>query len=496
MLKNKIIVLIDHNSASDNGAEPISLVLLPDPRLFIPATDALKKSGFKGKMKVRWITESVFDEWSKNNSKTYNAAVLEDLAVQAGTVQSMTGVDDVEEDDLENVEDKAIIEITNELFDQALRLGASDIHIEPHEAGCIVRYRIDGVLIPYIAINEPSKVRRLVNRLKVLGNMDVNDSRIPQSGKIRYGRNDIRVSTMPSVVGEKVVLRVLNNGGGNIRSLEELGVPKKSEERLRKLFTKPYGIILISGPTGSGKSSTLAAILKELCTEDVCMITIEDPVEYRIHGAVQVNINDDAGLTFHETLRETLRQDPNILMIGEIRDKETAEIAMQAANTGHLVFSTIHTNSAASAITRLNDMGIDGYLVADNIICIVSQSLVRKLCPHCKEKYIITQEDCDMHDAPYSLIGKEAYRPGKGCNRCNDSGYSGRTIAFEILEMTPKIMAAVHDKLPTADIEKIATELSFQKKLDYAYGLVEAGITSLHEVRRIIGGIEIEKTNN
>ena len=314
--------------------------------------------------------------------------------------------------------------------------------------------------------------------------------------KIRFSTYDIRVSTMPAIEGEKVVLRILNSQQGSARTLPELGFKQQSEKTLRRMFERPYGIVLVSGPTGSGKSSTLAAILNELNTEDTCMITIEDPVEYRISGATQVNVNPAAGLTFASVLRETLRQDPNIIMVGEIRDKETAEISMQASNTGHLVFSTIHTNSALSAITRLNDMGIDGYLVADNIIGIVSQSLIRKLCPHCKKKHIITEEDVEKYYAPHELVGVEAYQAGSGCDHCNGTGYMGRTVAFEILEMSPAITHAIHDRLSTAEIEKIAEKQHFVKKLDYAYELIREGVTTLHEVSRVIGGINSEKADN
>lgn len=494
MLQNRFIALVDPETVTDNKNDLITYVLIPDPRTNIPVIDALKKSGFKGKTKVRWIREDKFEDWSRGNSRSFSSSVLDNLAHSVESVGSMMPSSAPIDDFSLDVDDTAIIDLVNEIIRKAIELGASDIHIEPLEGGCVIRYRLDGVLVVSSTIEDISKVRRVINRLKVLGHMDVNDSRTPQSGKIQFEHNDIRVSTLPSVTGEKVVLRILNNGGGKIRTLAELGVPPLAETKLRDLFTRPYGIILVSGPTGSGKSSTLAAILKELCTDDVCMITIEDPVEYRIPGAVQVNVNPGTGLTFPSILRETLRQDPNIIMVGEIRDKETAEISMQAANTGHLVFSTIHTNSAISAITRLNDMGIDGYLVADNIVCIISQSLVRKLCPYCKKDQVLTSDDLQMYSAPKRLLGKHVYKQGTGCHRCNHTGYSGRTIAFETLDMTPEIMKAIHDKKPTAEIEKIAEEQRFEKKLDYAYGLVENGITSLREVRRVLGGTHFEET--
>lgn len=496
MIQHKFIAMIDPLTMTENKEDLITYILLSDPRSKIPVLDVVKASGFRGKTKIRWIRESLFAEWSNSNNRSYTASSIDNLAQSLDSVGTMNENNSALDVITDSTEDTAIVELVNEVIRKAMELKASDIHIEPFEKGCVIRYRIDGVLIMVNQIPEISKARRIVNRLKVMGGMDTNNFRSPQSGKIDFERNDIRVSTLPSICGEKVVLRILNGGAGIIRSLMELGVPKKSEEKLRRMFTRPYGIILVSGPTGSGKSSTLAAILKELCTDDVCMVTIEDPVEYRLPGAVQVNVSPQTGLTFASVLRETLRQDPNIIMVGEIRDKETAEIAMQAANTGHLVFSTIHTNSSVSAITRLHDMGVDGYMVADNIIGIMSQSLVRKLCPNCKKNHIIDENDIARYAAPKRLLGRECFVPGHGCHKCNNTGYAGRTIAFEILDMSPRIVDAIHEKKATADIEQIAQEQQFEKKLDYAYTLVENGTTSLKEVHRVLGGINIEETNS
>lgn len=493
MRQNGFILMVDPEGNKDD-----LYVLVSDPLNRVPAVDLVKRSGFKGRLAVYWVPESFVEYWKKLNSKSYGHASFQKISEGIESVESMqddtTGMETEVLDSGDN--DQKIIELTNEIIRQAIQMGASDIHIEPSGSGCRVRYRIDGVLAPFLALDDRSTVRRLVNRIKVVGRMDVNNSRTPQSGKIRFMTYDVRVSTMPCVEGEKVVLRILNSQQGSVRTLQQLGFHDHNEKLLRKMFSRPFGIILVSGPTGSGKSSTLAAILNELNTEDVCMITIEDPVEYRLVGATQVNVNPAAGLTFASVLRETLRQDPNIIMVGEVRDKETAEISMQASNTGHLVFSTIHTNSALSVITRLNDMGIDGYEVADNIIGIVSQSLVRKLCPHCRKEHIITAEDAELYYAPQSMIGQHSYVAGDGCDKCNGTGYAGRTVAFEILELTPELTKAIHEHATMHEIERIALEQNFVKKLDYAYELVLEGTTTLHEVSRVIGGIIGEKNDN
>ena len=494
MRNNGFIVMFDPNGNKDD-----LYVLICNPANQVPAMDVVKKTGFRGRAAVYWIPEAFFEYWKKLTSKSFGSATFEKLSSGIDKVETMAEeeapIDDVVVGDSDD-SDQKIIDLTNHIIKRAIEVGSSDIHIESMGNGCRIRYRIDGVLIPFHVIEDRSTVKRLINRIKVVGRMDVNNSRTPQSGKIRFSTFDIRVSTMPAIEGEKVVLRILNSQQGSARTLPELGFKPQSEKILRRMFERPYGIVLVSGPTGSGKSSTLAAILNELNTEDTCMITIEDPVEYRIKGATQVNVNPAAGLTFASVLRETLRQDPNIIMVGEIRDKETAEISMQASNTGHLVFSTIHTNSALSAITRLNDMGIDGYLVADNIIGIVSQSLVRKLCPHCRKKHIITKEDVEKYYAPDDMIGVEAYQQGSGCDHCNGTGYAGRTVVFEILEMSYGIKKAIHDRLPTEEIENLAEKQSFVKKLDYAYDLIREGVTTLQEISRVIGGINSEKTDH
>ena len=494
MKQNRFIVMTD---PSRQDTTPVAYILICNPLDRLTALDAVKSSGFNGKVAVRWITEDDYSYWDSLMVKNFASNSVNRLLNNADIVSSMGEEDNsIDDSSIDNSDDSQVVALVNEIISKAAELSASDVHMEPMNGGCRIRFRIDGVLTLFNFIPEKSLVRRVVNRMKVLGHMDVNNTRSPQSGKIKFGTYDIRVSTLPNVEGEKVVLRLLNSQQGAIRKLKELGFDDESEKKLRKMFLRPYGIILVSGPTGSGKSSTLAAVMSEINTEDVCMVTIEDPVEYRLKGATQVNVNPAAQLTFASVLRETLRQDPDIIMVGEIRDKETADIAMQASNTGHLVFSTIHTNSAISVITRLNDMGIDGYLVADNIVGIVSQSLIRKLCPHCKKKHIITKEDTETFYAPKSFIGQEVYWPGDGCDQCNGTGYAGRTVVFEILEITPQVVAAIHEHESTNKIEEIAEEQRFVKKIDFAYNLVREGKTSIQEVSRVLGGITSEETDN
>ncbi|MDR7562794.1 MAG: ATPase, T2SS/T4P/T4SS family, partial [Armatimonadota bacterium] len=344
------------------------------------------------------------------------------------------------------VDEAPVVKLVNLILDQAIREGASDIHIEPYRHGIHVRYRIDGVL--HDVLSPPKNLKAaLVSRIKIMANLDIAERRRPQDGRIHLrvdGREiDLRVSTLPTMFGEKVVMRILDQSGTLIQ-LGQLGMASDVQETWERLATKPYGMLLITGPTGSGKTTTLYATLTKINTLEKNIITIEDPVEYQLPRINQVQVNPKAGLTFATALRSILRQDPDIIMVGEIRDQETAELAVQAALTGHLVFSTLHTNDAASAFTRLLDMGIEPYLVASSVIGVMAQRLARKICSRCKEVYRAPGEAIRRLSEDLAEVGEEValYR-GAGCETCRHTGYKGRVGVFELLVVTDRIRSLV-----------------------------------------------------
>lgn len=336
-------------------------------------------------------------------------------------------------DDIE-VEDAPIIRLVNSIIEQALKNRVSDIHIEPMENRVRIRYRIDGVLQEVMT---PSKNIQggLISRIKIMADLDISERRLPQDGRftIPYEDRDIdlRVSVLPTIFGEKIVLRVLDRKNTLVH-MEELGFLPDTLEIFKRMIVKPYGMVLVTGPTGCGKTTTLYSILQNLDAQEKNIVTVENPVEYRFDGINQVQVNYKTGMTFAVGLRAILRQDPNIIMVGEIRDLETAQIAIRAALTGHLVFSTLHTNDALGTITRLIDMGIDDFLVTSGIVGVVSQRLVRRICPHCKEAYIPSEEERKLMGDKGEI---ELLYRGKGCSLCNDTGYLGRLPVHEVLEM-------------------------------------------------------------
>lgn len=386
----------------------------------------------------------------------------------------------------ELVEEAPVVRLVNNIIDRAIEEGASDIHLEPQEDLLRVRYRIDGLLQE--VMTQPKSVHAaVISRIKIMAGLDISIRRQPQDGRIEVrdqGRNvDLRVSTLPTIHGEKVVIRLLDKRGA-ITRLETLGfLPEMLEEYLR-LIRKPYGMILITGPTGSGKTTTLTATLYQLNTPDKNIITVEDPVEYEIPGVNQVQVNEKVGLTFASGLRSILRQDPNIIMVGEIRDRETAEIAVRSALTGHLVLSTVHTNDAAGALTRLVDMGVEPFLIASSVIGVVAQRLVRALCPRCRTPFPLPAE------APERLafgLGAEEmtfYRP-RGCSHCGDSGYRGRLPIFELLVVSPAIRALVMQRAATGQIRQQAIREGMKTLLEDGLAKARAGLTTLEEVQRV-----------
>jgi type IV pilus assembly protein PilB len=394
--------------------------------------------------------------------------------------------EEMDVDHLRSLVDEApVVRLVNLIVLQAVRQHASDIHVEPQEDGVRVRYRIDGVL--YNAMALPKHVHAaVVSRLKIMADIDIAERRLPQDGRLQLTVDnreiDIRVSTVPAVSGEKAVLRILDKSAG-LLGLETIGLLPEDRRCFEVLIARPYGIILLTGPTGSGKTTTLYAILNQLSSTESNITSIEDPVEYKIAGINQVQVNPKAGLTFATGLRSFLRQDPDIIMVGEIRDEETARIAIHAALTGHLVFSTLHTNDAAGALTRLVDMGIEPFLVASSVIGVIAQRLVRVLCDRCKQAYVPPPELLQRLGRSLAAgNGQHAFRRPVGCEVCNRLGYRGRTGIFEIMVMDEGIKALVTRGASASAVKAEALRTGMRTLAHDGIEKAVLGVTSLEEV--------------
>ncbi len=383
------------------------------------------------------------------------------------------------------VEEPTVIKLVNLLIMQAVKEGASDIHIEPEENTLRIRFRVDGVLHE---ISAPPKHLQsaIISRIKIMASLDIAERRIPQDGRFTINTGgkqvDVRVSVVPTIYGENVVLRLLNAASA-LLSLEQLGFSENILEKYNKLIYRPHGIILVTGPTGSGKTTTLYASLDKINSPEKNIITIEDPVEYKLAGIRQIQVDTKVDLTFANGLRSILRQDPDIVMVGEIRDLETAEIAIQAALTGHLVFSTLHTNDAPGAITRLIDMGVEPFLVSSSVIAVLAQRLVRKICPKCKEKYEPTKTE--LKDVGLASADKYEFYKGKGCRECMNTGYRGRISIYEMMLPDEKIRDAIIAKAAAGEIKKYAVEAGMNTLMQDGLVKVAAGVTTLEEVLRV-----------
>ena len=385
-------------------------------------------------------------------------------------------------------EDAPIIKLVNLLITQAVNDRASDIHIEPQERDVLVRYRVDGVL--HEVMRPPKSVQAgITSRLKIMADVNIAERRIPQDGRISLSvqgkQIDIRVATLPTVHGEKIVMRILDKSSVLLR-LSDLGFLPGNYERFEKSFVKPYGEILVTGPTGSGKSTTLYATLNILNKPDRNIITVEDPVEYRLPGVNQVQTHPKAGLTFASALRSILRADPDVVLIGEIRDRETAQISTEAALTGHLVLSTLHTNDAPSALTRLVEMGIEPYLVSSALDCILAQRLARKLCEKCKEPYLPTEEE--LHSSAFPLRGEEAPKlfQGVGCAACAGTGYKGRMALHEVMPVTEELEKLTVEGASSEVMKKVAIEQGMLTLREDGMEKVRMGHTSIQEILRVV----------
>jgi general secretion pathway protein E len=388
------------------------------------------------------------------------------------------------EDLLEAQDDAPIIRLLNALLSQAIKENASDIHIEPFESRLLVRMRVDGVLKEIL---EPPRALAplIVSRIKVMARLDIAEKRLPQDGRIsiRVGGRpvDVRVSTLPSGNGERVVMRLLDKQAGRL-DLEHLGMTPGTLEQTKVVIAKPHGIFLVTGPTGSGKTTTLYAAIMQLNDLTRNILTVEDPIEYYLDGIGQTQVNTKVDMSFARGLRAILRQDPDIVMVGEIRDLETAEIAVQASLTGHLVFSTLHTNTAVGAVTRLRDMGVEPFLLSSTLLGVLAQRLVRLLCPHCKTPYAASEADCRIMDIP-ATEQTTIYRP-KGCIKCGHSGYLGRSGIHELVAVDKHMQEMIHDGSGEYQLEREARKATQSIRQD-GVSKVLLGLTSLEEVLRV-----------
>ncbi len=421
------------------------------------------------------------------------AAQINDLAEDLAEELSETDFDLAQLMVGEDVANAPVVRLLQTIFEDAVQVGASDIHIEPDETVLRIRQRVDGVLQEQV-MKEKRIASALVSRLKLMAGLNISERRVPQDGRfnirVRNRNIDVRLSTMPIQHGESVVMRLLDQSGDMLR-LEQLGMPPRLLQRFRRNILRPHGMVLVTGPTGSGKTTTLYAALSELNSAEKKIITVEDPVEYRLPRINQVQVNTQIGLTFSRVLRAALRQDPDIVLVGEMRDQETAEIGLRAAMTGHLVLSTLHTNDAISTVNRLLDMGAEGYLVATALDAILAQRLVRRICESCKEPY-----EPDVHELAwlYNLGVEKAdqlrFYHGAGCPHCNNTGYHGRIGVFELLEIDQGLADHLRRNDTAGFTEHARRHEEFRPFSLHALDYARQGVTSLEEVMRITGGVD------
>ena len=445
--------------------EGIKTVLAPQNEIFVAINTAYD-------MTRQEVADQVMQDMDEENPETILSEIEETS------------------DLLDDTSDAPVIKLVNLVLSQAVRDNASDIHIESYKDRVKIRKRVDGIL--YDMYSPPRHVQgKLISRVKIMARMDIAEKRLPQDGRIEIriaDKNvDIRVSTLPTSFGERVVMRLLDKSSSLV-PLEELGFSKEDYNHFLRMIKAPHGIILVTGPTGSGKTTTLYSALSIINNADINIITVEDPIEYQLQGISQVQVNPKIGLSFANGLRTIVRQDPDVILVGEIRDLETAEIAIQAALTGHLVLSTLHTNDAASAITRLIDMGVEPFLVSSAVNAILAQRLVRKICPHCREAYVPSEAFLERVGlSPIKFAGRELYR-GIGCVQCLQTGYKGRIGIYELMSLTPAMKSLI---LTTSD----AGQIKKQALASLATGMmtlrqdglrkVLAGLTTLEEVFRV-----------
>jgi len=491
----EVISLISEKSALRLKLIPISknddelIIAMANP-LDVYAIDFVRDH-----TKIKKIKSLLATEEDVLNAITnyYELGEYDDILEKLGT--EIVFKEEEEEEDSKKLEaiskEAPIIQLVNMLIVQGVKDRASDIHIEPIEKGLLIRFRIDGMLHDIRTL--PNTIKSaVISRIKILAKMDIAERRLPQDGRfqVKFGTRevDLRVSTIPTVLGEKVVLRLLDKSKGLIK-LEQLGFTPEQSNEFKSIIYKSYGIILLTGPTGSGKTTTLYAALNEVNSKDKNIITVEDPVEYKLKRINQIQIKPKINLTFANTLRSILRQDPDIIMVGEIRDVETAQIAVQAALTGHLVLSTLHTNDAASAITRLIDMDVETFLISSSVIGVIAQRLVRVICEKCKEEYIPGEDVLSELNIKTNSKGDgkvKLYR-GTGCSFCKNTGYYGRTSIYELIVLDEEIKSLIISKASSNIIKDAAIKKGMKTLKDSGLEKALQGITTIEEVLRVAG---------
>ncbi|MFC5453087.1 GspE/PulE family protein [Paenibacillus aestuarii] len=449
------------------------MVAMADPLDYFAIEELRMSTGFRIEPAI-----SSRDELQRAIARHYG---LQDSMSQMMT--DMPNADEIKETEITD-EDAPIVRLVNQMIQQAVQLRASDIHVDPGEANLTIRYRIDGHLRTERVI--PRQMQGFITaRLKIMAKLNIAERRLPQDGRIKmhveFKHVDIRVSTLPTIHGEKIVLRILDLTAG-VKPIEQLDFGARNMTVFKEMIEQPYGILLITGPTGSGKTTTLYSALSHLNKENANIITIEDPVEYQLQGINQVHVNPTIGLTFAAGLRSILRQDPNIVMVGEIRDAETAEIAIRASLTGHLVLSTLHTNDSVSTITRFRDMGVEPYLIASSLIGVVAQRLVRRICTECKTAYTPTEQELIFMQN--KRIHADKLYKGAGCGACNRTGYRGRVAIHEVLKADDSLRQLVSDTSTLQELREAAAKQGMIQLLDDGIHKVVQGITTLQEVIR------------
>ena len=457
------------------------LVLSPDASQWAITEVSRINNGFSS---ISRVDSKVFDKMLSeiySGRKNSSESVMEDIKDFVDMESAAADLEDTG-DLLDSEDDAPIIRLLNAILAESLKENASDIHIEPYEKESLVRFRLDGVLSTVLS---PSAqiTPLLISRIKVMSKLDIAEKRLPQDGRMSVklgGRSiDLRIATMPSSHGERVVMRLLDKDAGKLQ-VDDLGMPSATSAQLDDLIRRPHGIILVTGPTGSGKTTTLYAALQQMDRQGRNIMTVEDPVEYDLPGISQTQINLRAGMTFARGLKAILRQDPDVILIGEIRDGETAEIATQSSLTGHLVLSTLHTNTAAGAITRLQDLGVDSFLLASTIRGILSQRLLRKLCHHCRQPVEPNEFNRDLLKLE---VGHKIYEAA-GCEKCNSTGYAGRQALFELVSVDAQLQTLIHENAGEIELESKIRE-HVPSIREAGFSLVRDGMTTIEEVLRV-----------